>query len=817
MLAIRILFGGLSGAGCYFLAFNVGIYIAFFAYFVVNIALFVMQRHEIGKQEHRWLATVSFDAILAFSVMKIAPEQMSILYPVLLWITLSNGFRFGVKWLLVSAILSTLSFGAVVISTAYWHQNPAIGLVLTMALLAIPAYCSTLIQNISKAKKQADLASKAKSYFLASVSHELRTPLNAIIGYGNHLRQSNMSQGQKDMVEASVLAGEHLLLLIEQLIDVARTGTGKAEVIQTTFRATDLMTDIRDIMSGRVEDKGLAFRLQAEPFSDNFVEGPVSVIRNILLNLVGNAIKFTESGSITISCGVTSHNERNALWFAVSDTGIGICETAKERIFQPFQQADETVMNRFGGTGLGLSICKQLTEQVGGDITVKSQIGQGSVFRIEIPVQSIENSSAFDDLPADLQIGIISIGHVDSDLMANTQAQENFNVREIQCRDRAELLRLIAGLKPKQFQIALIPDYLANDIAADDKLWAVFTEAYVSPILVCDDRSPALQDISSTSPFVSVLPITAGFAEIRSAIKIGFAFVRKRRTPNTEQNSPPKTYASKRVLVADDNRTNRNVLAAILEAAGHKVSMAADGDEALRELENGETDILLLDVNMPRLNGIDACKIWRERENGTSHLPIIGVTADATLETEKKCLDAGMDLRITKPVQAQLLLSEIESYCGNVAAGQKLHVGRLIRIDVESVRASRDALTTLEAIDRNQIQYLHSIGDQAFVNTMIEGFLEDVEQTLEPMREAVKVGNVSEFRFCAHAFKSSGHNMGAAALTRLCAQLEKISEADFSEHGKHYLDQMEHHIASAVTALKTEIYTGNQPKLQRIH
>ncbi len=245
-------------------------------------------------------------------------------------------------------------------------------------------------------------------------------------------------------------------------------------------------------------------------------------------------------------------------------------------------------------------------------------------------------------------------------------------------------------------------------------------------------------------------------------------------------------YTPKRVLVADDNRTNRNVLAAILEVAGHIVVMVTDGDEALEEMKKGGIDILLIDVNMPRLNGIDTCTIWRELEGGRSHLPIIGVTGDATSETETKCRNAGMDMRITKPVDAEMLLNAIEKYCC---------------VDTHGPLMQQEL-----PIDHGQIQYLLSIGDHAFVNTMIEGFVEDVEQTLGPLRKAVAEGDVSEFRFCAHAFKSSGNNMGARALSQLCERLEKVSEADFFEHRFIYLQQMEQEAATAVDALHSDVY-----------
>ena len=274
----------------------------------------------------------------------------------------------------------------------------------------------------------------------------------------------------------------------------------------------------------------------------------------------------------------------------------------------------------------------------------------------------------------------------------------------------------------------------------------------------------------------------------------------------SHEQQPSSSHTPRRILVADDNRTNRNVLAAILEAAGHIVVMVTDGDEALEEMKKGGIDILLIDVNMPRLNGIDTCSIWREREGGRNHLPIIGVTADATSETETKCRNAGMDMRITKPVDARMLLTTIEKYC--CAETNRPIIQQALPNDPlhKVVPIFGDAPGAGAPIDKVQIQYLLSIGDHAFVNAMIEGFVEDVEQTLGPLRKAVAERDVSEFRFCAHAFKSSGNNMGARSLSRLCGRLEKVSEADFFEHRFIYLQQMEQEAATAVDALHSDVY-----------
>jgi two-component system sensor histidine kinase RpfC len=813
ILRNRLVMGTTSGIGCFFFAFDAVIFSAFFAYLSFNAALYAMQRHNIWRPEERWLAAIILDVTMAFAVMLQEPEGMSLFYPIILWMILGNGFRYGVRWLYVAAILSTLTFGFVVLSTPYWQQNLTLGLGLVLALLVIPAYCSTLIRKISHAKELAETASKAKSYFLASVSHELRTPLNAIIGYGNHLRHSDMPRNQKEMVEASVLAGEHLLHLIEQLIEVAKTGTGSAQVKTSSFRPTELLTEIRNIMAVRVEDKGLSFQLQAEPLSDRLVDGPTDVLRNILLNLVGNAVKFTEAGSISIQSGLTSHQGEAHIWFSVSDTGIGIAESAIERIFQPFQQADDTVMNRFGGTGLGLAICKQLVEQVNGRIFAESTLGQGSSFRIEVPVKLAEGKAAEFPAPTDI-VHIISFGNLQPALLASAQSQDHVILRHIRCNTVAEFASAIADCNLDKYNVALISHDLAKDVEPDSAIWKTFAEAEVAPVLVSGERGIEIDDIALRAAFASILPASPNFAELRSAIQIGCSFARHIRTDHDDDVPAVAIYRPRKILVADDNRTNRNVLGAILGSVGHEVTMVADGDEALDALEAGNFDILLLDINMPRLNGIDACTMWRQIEGGRQHLPIIGVTADATPETEQRCKNAGMDLRLTKPVDAKLLLSTIDRLCGGELeqSVSESHAPDPLNVVVPMSRTGPPASPV---IDQTQFEYLMSIGDDAFVRGMVEGFFQDADETLDPLRNAVNQGKVQDFRFFAHAIKSSSNNMGAKTLAELCGHLEKITEADFDEHRFVYLDKIEIELTKVIAALQMLTLGDNEPLPRR--
>ncbi len=802
MLLNRLVLGIGAGGANYFFGYNQNIFAAFIVYLSANAALYLMQRASVWRDEERRFAAIIMDSTMGMTVMLCDPEGMSFTYPLFLWMILGNGFRFGLKWLFVAAGLGAIAFGAVVYQTDYWSHNVVLGYSLAAGLFVIPAYCSTLIRKISLAKEQAEIASQAKSYFLASVSHELRTPLNAILGYGNHLRQMNMPKNQHDMIDATVLAGEHLLHLIDQLIQVAKTDAGSAIVNTASFKTTDILAEIRDIMLVRAEEKGLSLQIQAEPLSDTLIEGPADFIRNILLNLVGNAVKFTESGTVAICGGISNHDPIPELWFTVTDTGIGIANEALDLIFQPFQQADDTMMNRFGGTGLGLAICKQLVGQVNGTISVESSVGKGSTFRVTIPIHFVEETLQAETLTDNQAVRILSLGQFDPALLASAQSVGNFSIQHIPCNTIADMRGALESLDLGSFDVAMIDEHLAKLIEPESAIWNLFAAAEVAPVMVADSTELDLEDISLRAAFATVIPPSPNFDELRSAIRIGCSFAKHPKFAVIEAEPARIPVSPRSILVADDNRTNRNVLAAILETAGHKVSMVTDGDEALEALERGGYDILLLDVNMPRLNGIDACHMWRQIEGGRSHIPIIGVTADATAETEQGCLNAGMDIRVTKPVDAKKLLALIEHYCS--ANDDTPTLGDMDPLGVV-VPLSKMPETSHLVIDPAQLAYLYSIGDDVFVSGMIEGFFDDIQETRPTIQQSVAANDVQLFRFCAHAYKSSANNIGATTLAAICGKFEKITEGDFTENGVFYLSKIEEELTRAEDALHLHI------------
>jgi two-component system, sensor histidine kinase RpfC len=772
-----------------------------FIYIPALLVLLWMQRRDIGGWKARVVAAMVLDNLVAFTVLSRDAESMSFVYPFFLWMTLGTGFRLGIPWLFLAATLCTISFGSVVATTEYWQANHVLGYSLTAGLLIIPAYCSKLISKLSLAKEQAEVANRAKSYFLASVSHELRTPLNAIIGYGNHLQQMGLPKNQKDMIDASVNAGEHLLYLIDQLIQVGKSDIGRSVIIASNFKPTDIMAEVRDIMLVRAAEKNLALNMHAAPMSDQMVTGPTEIVRNLLTNLLGNAIKFTDSGSVSVITKLEQSQSGLLLLIEVHDTGIGIAKESLVNIFEPFQQADETVLNRFGGSGLGLAICRQMVKQIDGHITVESEVGKGSVFKVEIPVTQVE---ANEEIVTKSIIKIVAFGAVDQDILTTAQSADNFEILHKPCADHFALRNIMTSIDLSAYDVALVAEQLVLDIDSQDPIWTDFASAELAPVLVRDNTSIDLEDIVIRAAFASVIPAGPDFDQLRSAIRIGCSFAHHPRfdQPNAQSKQSDLPRAPRNILVADDNRTNRNVLAAILETAGHTVEMVDDGDVALDALERGGHDILLLDVNMPRLNGIEACKMWRQIEGGRSHLPIAGVTADATAETERACLDAGMDVRLTKPVNAQSLLETIDRLCSGEQPTLMHSVSDPLEVVVPIIGQKKSLACSIEA---DQIEYLHSIGDQQFVANMIKGFFEDIEEMIVPMREAAEKLDVQQFRFCAHGLKSSGNNVGATNLIALGTKIERITENEFASERTKYLTLVEDELSRVKNELRYEL------------
>lgn len=783
-----------------------GLIIGFGIYFVVSIAVALAYWLYPKPSSLRRFMGLCIDFGAAVFLFQIGGESFAAVYPALLWVILGNGFRFGVNWLYLASAMAAIAFGWTIYTVDYWRNSPSLSIGLLVALIVIPAYCSTLITKISQAKEEAEAANKAKSLFLASISHELRTPLNAIIGYGTHLLDMKLPEKQHQMVATSVSAGRHLLHLINQLLNFAHSDSRDELPEPKPFSLVDVLAEVRDIMQIAADEKELKIILQAEPSSDQVIFGQIGYIRNILLNLTSNAVKFTESGSITLRCGFNSVKDHEQMWVSVTDTGPGIPEDAQQKIFDVFQQANDKIASEFGGTGLGLAICQKQANQMGGQISVDSKLGSGSKFTLTFPTEILETADSDKDQNS---VRILSLTRtLEAPVICNDDNQP-VKIDHIQIHETDDIEEILGRRDLGLYDIALLDEAIASDHDDQSPLWTTFRDAKLPPVLFAEGKEKNLKDIQLRASFATMLSPSSDFSAIRSAVQIGCSFVGStaRQQPELKAEDQRPEITAARVLIADDNRTNQMVLETILANAGHEVTVVEDGEKALEELAKGTFEIVFLDVNMPIMGGIECCQLWRQIEGPRKHVPIIGLTADSTKETEKKCLDAGMDLRITKPIEATELIEVIASQTANrVSATADETVSD--PMGVVSNLDSRLRRPEPPAVDPAQLDYLLSIGDEAFVQSIVEAYLEDTCEILIAFRKSVNDESVHDFRFHAHAFKSGASNVGATYLIETCAKLEVITEQEFIERRQEYLTKIEQQVTDIRAYLGTILATS---------
>lgn len=704
-------------------------------------------------------------------------------WPIYLWVILGNGFRFGNAYLFATAAAAVIGFGLVVVATPFWNNAAGLSVGLLFGLIVLPAYTSQLIKKLSKAKLAAEEASRAKSYFLASVSHELRTPLTAIIGLGAHLRDSDLPAEQRNMAATVVTAGRSLLGLINQLLDFARLGARGMGFETKPFDLLPMLHSVRDLFKMSAEEKGLKLSVHVAACVPLRISGDKSHIRDVIVNLVGNAIKFTDSGSVTISADAERlANGSLRLIIAVADTGIGIAPEAQQHIFASFRQADETILDRFGGTGLGLAISKQVATLLGGEIGVDSVPGQGSRFWFTAMIEEAPQN-ALDTAPDEGELILFSSDGATISTMEALAGRVGIATGALASLDKA----LERALDPtRTTPCAILIDERECDrqaIRFDDLLAAL--DPRIATILL---RAPedGIGDAEAERNFAVCLTRDSNADEMTRALRIASTMVAQ----GSGEDLPAEIALPScklRILVADDNVMNQKVFSMLLSRAGHEVEVAENGETALDAMKDHGFDIVLMDVNMPVLNGIEATKLYRFTALGRKRIPIVGITADASPATAERCLDAGMDACISKPVEAAPLLQLIAKLTdpGEAPAVPSFDPSGVI------VPLFRQEEPELPPINAAKITELVSLGGPEFVEDLLREYVADAESLIEMIRESVAEGDIDGFRNGTHALRSSGANIGADKVAELCRHYQRIERSEFDAKAESHLASLD--------------------------
>lgn len=779
------------------------------SYLVFSLSLFVMITGDPKSSPIRRAIAIFGDLGTTSVAVAQSGDAGAPLYVIILWVVFGNGFRYGKKYLFLSAVTATIGFAAAITENDFWRDKYFMGYGLLVGLVVLPLYVSALLNKLTAERKRAEEANQAKNRFLANMSHEMRTPLNGIIGMLELLKGTPLTGEQREYARTIYDSAETLLFLMQDVLDLSKIEAGKVSVKVADFDLYAMLKQTVAIVEPQARFKGLGVFLRISPDVPFLLRGDPLLLRQVLLNLLGNALKFTDRGEVGVRVCLVSETPRRAcIRFEVVDTGIGIAAEAQRRIFDRFAQGDESITRRFGGTGLGTTISKEIVEMMGGAIGVESEPGRGSTFWffVEMEKQSRRNDEAVPaaELAGRRALVLSADRGVEAELRS---LLEGWRLRVTAVSRSAQAFaRLVpASRSGEPFDFVLVVDQ-GLDMDAPAFARAVKSDSTIlgAHLILIASRGGKPQP-AAPEGYGSVVPAPVSKAVLFNALHI-FHTDAPPKEPEVENLS--KRYLERigggrklRVLVAEDNRTNQMVVGKILERAGHEPTIVANGEEALDVLKERAFDIAMFDLHMPVMGGAEAAKLYRFLERGARRMPIVALTADATPEARAECAEAGMDDCLTKPVDSKRLFETLD---------------RLVQGDVQPHRNREEARPDRAApgdppaenppdipcLDPRYLRELLDLGgDSDFVVRLAWTFLKGTKEKIRDMEQAVSDRDVGKVRELAHALKGNSGQIGALRLMRACECFSGMTSAELDRNGQICLETLREEISRTRVAL----------------